>query len=55
MRQTRRKNVRVIHPTLGSFVAEGVRDNLEAVIMAGRHWKQQWSRVARSAKYEEVE
>ena len=54
MKKAGTRTIRVIHPEYGSYVAERVKDKYEAVIQAARHWGEQWSRVARVAKYEEV-
>lgn len=49
------RTIRVIHPEYGEYTARGVKDRMEAVIQAAKTWGEQWSRVAKKARYEEGE
>lgn len=46
----RLKTILVEHPERGIFAAEGVRNPLEAVQAAAKHWGVQWSMVARNCR-----
>ena len=54
MKEKRLRTIRVIHPECGSYTAVGVKDRMEAVIRAAKHWGVQWSQVAKVAMYQEV-
>lgn len=48
------KNIEVEHPVHGKFLAEGVKDRMQAVQAAARAWGRQWSDIARACSFREV-
>lgn len=48
------KTIAVKHPVHGTYIADGVKDKLQAVQRAAKVWNRQWSDLAKECTFREV-